>query len=189
MRGFTLVEALLTLAIGVVVGGLLLVIIVNTGGLFYRQSGKLEQGLSINDALSKIGQTVKESSAVALSYPAGPSPTYTSGAGQLVLKVPSYNSAGGIISNTFDYFVFFLDGTILRFKTFPDSQSSRSAQDQIFSTKVEGLVFKYFDSQNPPQEVIPTSAAKVRVTLKLKQKAGADTLQTIATNEANLRND
>lgn len=187
--GLTLVEALITLAIGASVGGLLLVIIVNTGGLFYKQSSKVEQGLNINDALGKIRQSVKESSSVALSYPSGPSPTYTSGATQLVLKVPSVNSAGDIIADTFDYFVFFQDATFLRLKTFPDSQSSRKSQDQIFSTKVESLLFKYLDSQNPPQEVIPNLAVKIRVTLTLKQKAGATFEQNIATSEANLRND
>lgn len=193
--GFTLVEALITLAIGTVVGVLLLVIMVNTGGLFYQQSGRLEQGLNINDALSKISSSVKESSSVAASYPPGGPPTYTSGSTQLVLKIPSISSSGDIISDTFDYFIFFSDPSTgsgqvsLRFKTFPDPQSSRKAQDQIFSTKVESLVFKYLDSQNPPQEVTPTSAVKVRVTLKLKQKAGAGIEQNIATKEANLRND
>ena len=188
-KGITLVEALITLAIATVVGTLLLIIMVNTGGIFYKQSSKLEQGLNINDALGAIGQIVKESSSVAASYPLVPPPTYTSGAKHLVLKVPSISPSGDIIESIFDYFVFFLEGGSLRFKTFPDPQSARSAQDQIFSTKVESLLFQYLDSQIPPQEVIPTSASKIKVTLKLKQKAGTGVEQNIATKEANLRND
>lgn len=187
--GLTLVEGLIALSIATVVGALLLVIMVNTGGLFYQQSSKLEQGLNINDALGAIGQTIKESSSVAASYPSVPPPNFTSGTKQLVLKVPSIDASSDIISNIFDYFVFFLDQGSLRFKTFPDPQSSRKAQDQIFSTKVESLFFQYYDSQIPPQEVTPTSASKIKVTLQLKQKAGAGIEQNIATKEANLRND
>lgn len=187
--GITLVEALITLAIATVVGALLLIIMVNTGGIFYKQSSKLEQGLNINDALSQIRQSVKLGSSVAPSYPQTPPATYTSGSQQLVLKIPSITSLGDIILDTFDYFVFLKDQNILRFKTFPNSLSSRKSQDQIFSTRVDDLLFEYFDSSTPPQSVTPTSAQKIRVTLKLKQKAGADIEQNIATSEANLRND
>lgn len=188
-KGLTLVEGLLTLGIATVVGILLVVIMVNTGGLFFKQSGKLEQGLNINDALSKIGQIIKESSSVAVSYPEGSPPTYTTGAKYLVLKIPSINLSGDVISDVFDYFVFFQDTNILRFKTFPNAQSVRGAQDQILSTKVESLLFQYLDSQIPPQEVTPISASKIKVTLQLKQKVGAGIEQNIATKEANLRND
>lgn len=186
-RGLTLVEALITLAIGTVVGGMLLVIMVNTGGLFYKESSRLQQGLNINDALSRINESVKESAGVETGYPS-PSPTYTSSATSLVLKIPSQNQQGLIIQNTFDHFVFFLDGTKLRFKIFPDSQSSRKSADQIFSTSVNSLFFQYYDGQTPPQETVPTSAAKVRVTLQLKQKAGAAFEINTATTEAKLRN-
>lgn len=188
MKGFTLVEALITLAIGIVVASFLLVIMVNTGGLFYTQSSKVEQGLNINDAMARIKQSIKGSSSVAVSYTSG-STTYTSGTQTLVLKVPSQDSSGNNISNTFDYYIFFLDGTNLRFKVFPDSQSSRKGVDQIFSTKVNTLLFQYSNSQSPPQEVMATSAVKIRVTLTLRQKAGAGFEQNIATGEANLINE
>lgn len=188
MKGVTLVEALLTLGIAVVVGALLLVIIVNTSGLFYQQSSKLEQGLSLNDALSEIRKSIRTSQAVAATYPAAGSPTYTSGATQLVLKIPSIDSSGNIIS-TSDYFVFLKDTDKLRFRTFPDSQSSRKAQDQIFTTKLDSLIFEYFDAQVPPQQVQPNLAVKIKISLSLRQKAGVGFETNVATAEANLRND
>lgn len=187
-RGLTLVEVLISMLIAVVVGGLLLVIIVNSTGLFYQQSSKVNMGLNTNDTLAQVRKIIKESNAVASSYTAG-SITYSSGVTQLVLKVPSQDATGNIISDTFDYFVFLQDQKKLIFKTFPDASSSRKAQDQIFSNLVDSLNFKYFNLANPPNEVIPQTASKVRITLTLKQKSGASYETSTATSEANLRND
>lgn len=179
-KGLTLIEVLIAIGISVAVGALLVVIIINSAGLYSKETNTLSEGLNINDALSKIRNTVKDASVVASTYIDG-STTYTSGSTQLVLKIPAVDSLNNIISNTFDYFVFFQDSNKLRFKTFPNSQSSRKPQDQIFSTSLDNLNFQYFDLSTPPSEVSPVSCAKVRISLKLKQ--------SIATSEANLRND
>ena len=187
-RGFTLLEVLIVMGISSVVGGLLLVIVFNSTGLFYQQSSKLSQGLGSNDALTRLRSTIRESSAIALSYTSG-SITYTSGPTQLVLKLSSIDASKNLIPNTFDYFVFFLDGNKLLFKSFPDAQSSRKSADQILSLNVQSVLFQYYNLQNPPQEVTPASASKIKITLTLKQKSGAYYETSIATSEANLRND
>lgn len=185
--GLTLIELLISLGIVILAGVLLLTVMVNTLGLFYKESSTRTQGLSINDALSKIRSAVKQSSGVAASFTSGV--TYTSSSAEVVLKMASVDSSDNLISNTFDYFVFFLDGNNLRFKTFPDVLSSRKAQDQIFSTNVKNLQFKYLDLQNPPMEVLPSEALKVRISLILQQKSGVDLETITATSEASLRND
>ena len=187
-KGLTLIEVLISMSIAVIVGVLLVVIIVNSAGLYSQESSKLSEGLNINDALSQVRGSIKDASAIVASYNSG-STTYTSSATQLVLKMPSIDSSNNIIANTFDYFVFFLDQNKLRFKTFTDSTSFRKNQDQIFSTSVNSLTFQYFNSANPPVEVIPISAARVKVTLTLKQKNGNVVEQKTATTEASLRND
>lgn len=176
------------MGIAAIAGVLLLVIIVNSAGLFTKQSSKVQTGLNINDSLSQVRASIKQASAVAPSYTSG-STTYTSGDNQVVLKVASIDASNNIIDLTFDYFVFFLDQNTLRFKIFPDPSSSRSAADRIFSTSVDSLVFKYYNFANPPVEVSPASASKVRITLVLKQKSGAGLEINTATSEANLRND
>lgn len=185
--GLTLIELLISLGIVILIGVLLLTIMVNTLGLFYKESSTLTQGLSINDALSKIRSAVKQSSAVVPSFTSGL--TYSSQATQLILKITSIDSSNNLIVNTFDYFVFFLDGSKLRFKTYPDVSSFRVSQDQIFSTNVKSLEFKYLDLQNPPNEVVPGTAGKVRISLVLQQKSGGDFETITATSEASLRND
>lgn len=187
-KGLTLIEILVAMGIASTVGILLLVIMVNSAGLSTKESFKVQNGLNINDALSKVRSTIKQASSVAASYTYN-STTYTTSATQLVLKVSSIDSSNNIISDTFDYFVFFLDGKILRFKIFKDSVSFRQSADQIFSTNVSNLTFRYLNSADPPVEVSPTSAAKVQIILTLMQRAGVAVETQIATSEASLRND
>lgn len=188
MRGLTLVEVLIAMGVAIVVGALLVVIIVNSAGLFYTQSSRVSQGLGANDALSKIRSSIKESNAIAASFSLGGT-TYTSSGTEIVLKIPSIDAQGNVILNTFDFVVVSQDSDKLTFKLFPDAASSRKSQDQIFSTNLDNLSFKYLDLQNPPSEVTPTAATKVRITLSLKQKSGQSFEISTATSEANLRND
>lgn len=186
--GLTLVEILVAMGIATVVGGLLLAITVNSIGVYSNQSSKVQGGLNINDALLQIRSSIKNASAVADSYTSG-STTYTTGSNQLVLTALSVDSSGNIISNMSDYFVFFQDQKLLRYKIFPNVGSSRKPVDRIFSTYVDTLNFKYFNSANPPVEVSPVGATKVKVILTLKQKVGTkDDIQT-GESEVNLRND
>lgn len=188
-RGFTLIEVLIVVGIATVVASLLVVIIANSAGLFYKESAKVGQGVGINAVLSKFRETIKEANSIATGYPPTPPATYTTSSTQIVLTVPSIDSLGNIITNVFDYHVFLKDEDKLKFRIFPDIQSSRLSADQILSSNTKEVLFQYFDSQNPPQQVAPSSAQRIRMTLHLRQKSGADYEEHIATSEASLRND
>jgi len=151
--GFTLIEILIVMGIATVAGLLLLVVIVNSAGLFTKESAKVTQGLNINDTLSKVRTTIKDARAVAGSYTDGPV-TYTTGINQLVLRVPSIDSLGNIMEGTDDYFVFFLDNTKLHLRTFPNPASFRQGSDRIFTTAADSLNFYYFNSSEPKTEEI-----------------------------------
>lgn len=187
-KGLTLVEVLIAMGIAAMVGGLLMVIITNSTGIFTKQSAKVSTGLNANDALAVIRSSIKQAGSVAALYTDG-STTYTSGEDQLVLKVSSLDSSGKNIADTYDTFVFFLDQNILRYKVFPNPLSTREPVDRIFSTAASDLHFQYFNSATPPLEVAPASAAKVKITLTLRQKAGINFETNVATSEASLRND
>lgn len=186
-RGLTLLEVLVAAGISIIVGGLLLVIMVNSAGLFTRESSKLEEGLNINDVLMQVRSNIKEASSITASY-LSEGTNYTSGPTQLILNLPSLDNSNNIISGSFDTYIYFLDTNQFRFKSFPTAVSSRKIQDQIFSTLVDSLKFQYFDSTG--QEITPTSAVKVRITITLKRKTSVNTYETnTATSEASLRND
>lgn len=188
-KGLSLVELLIVIGVMTVVGVLLMVIIVNSAGLFTKESAKLQEGLNINDILVQVRSNIKNAGSIVGSYTSG-STTYTTGTTQLILQLSSLDSSNNIIPNTFDYYVYFLDLTRLRFKTFPDAASVRKAQDQIFSNIIDSLKFQYFDPGTPPTEVTPTTARKIRMTVTLKRKTTVNSYETnIATSEGNLRND
>lgn len=187
-RGLTLIEALVAMGIAVIAGVLLLTIIVNSVGIFSKQLPKVQQGLGINDALSAVRNNIKQANAVGSGYTDGAT-TYTSGATQLVLEIPAIDSSGNIIANAVDFFIFFLDQNLLRFKIFPDPLSGRRYEDRIFSNQAESLNFQYLSNATPETEAAPSEAVKVRITVTLKQKAGAGFEVNTATTEANLRND
>ncbi|MBI4036047.1 prepilin-type N-terminal cleavage/methylation domain-containing protein [Candidatus Daviesbacteria bacterium] len=186
-KGLTLVEVLIAMGITAIVGVLLLVIIVNSAGLFTNQSSKVQMGLNSNDALVVVRSSIKQAYTVAEQYTNG-SDTYTSGSNQLVLQVPAIDSSNSVITDTYDYYIFYLDSNTLHFKVFPDSASSRKTADRIFSTSIDNLTFQYFNSAIPPREVIPTAAIRIKMTLVIKQRSGASFETNIATSEANLRN-
>lgn len=186
--GFTLIEILVAMFISVIIGGLLLVIMTNSAGLFFKESSKVGQGLNVNDALMTVRRDVKQAGSIASSY-TKESTTYNSGATQLVLKVPGIDNSGNMIQDTYDYFIYFQDNNLLSYKVFPDSLSQRKSVDQVLATSVDKIIFEYYDKSIPPNEVSPSSAAKIKVTIVLNQKAGLVSEQTVATSEANLRND
>lgn len=169
--GMTLIEVLVAMFISVIVGGLLLVIMTSSSGLFFKESSKISQGVGTNEALTILRQNIKQASSIA----------NISGPSQLVLELASYDSSGNLISNTYDEIVFLRDQNFLRFKVFPNELSQRKSVDQVLATSVDGLLFEYFNNANPPVQVTPNTAAKIKATLVLGQ--------TIATSEANLRND
>lgn len=185
MKGISLVEVLLAMAVSSIVGLFLFAILVNNTGVFYNQSSKVEQGLKINDSLSTIRTAVKSSNAIAQEYPPG-SPTYTSGSSQLVLRFSSLDSSGSVIQNTYDYAVFFVENQKLLYKVFPNASSTRPPSDQLLALNVDSIAFKYYDTLG--QEVIPSTAAKVLVSVTLKTKAGNSFQTQTATTEAYLRN-
>lgn len=188
-NGFTLVEVLVSMGIATVVASLLVVIIANSAGLFYKQSAKVGQGVGVNDALSKFRETVKEANSIAAGYPKATPYTYTTSPTQIVLTIPAIDNLGNIISDVFDYYVFTKQEDKLKFMVFPDIQSFRKSADWILSSNVKEVLFQYFNSQNPPGEVAPTTATRVKMVITLRQKSGADFEQSIATSEASLRND
>ena len=176
------------MGIAVVIGGMLVAIIINSAGLYSKESSKLSEGLNTNNILSTIRATIKQSSGIIASQSLG-GVSYTTGSTKIVLKLSSIDTSNNLIENTYDYFIFYSDTNKLRLKTFPDGQSSRKSQDQIFSTSVNNLTFQYFNSANPPVEVIPNLATTVRLTLSLKQNNGPLVEVKTSTSEARLRND
>ena len=184
--GLTLVETTIAVGISAVIGVLLLSLLVNNTGLFYSQTSKVQQGVGANDALNTFRSNTRSAVSVVNSYTDG-STSFVSSSNVLVIKLLSVNASGNLIANTYDYFVYHSVGGIFYQRVFADVLSDRKSGGQVLASNVKAIFFEYFNVTD--QEVIPTSAAKVRLTLTLQQKIGLDLQTNIATSEASFRND
>ncbi len=75
-KGFTLMELLIVMGLTTVISLFLVGIMINSTGVFYKESSTLQQGLNINDALSKILESIRQASSISNSYIDGTT-TYT----------------------------------------------------------------------------------------------------------------
>ena len=94
MKGFTLVEMIIVMSLTVIVSGMLAAILINNTELVYKETSRVSQGLDLNDALVNLKSYIRQAQIVAVSYPEGPSPTYTSSSTQLVLKFSPLHQRG-----------------------------------------------------------------------------------------------
>lgn len=186
-KGFSLLEVLIFVALFSVTAIILVTILINNSELVYKQSSRVSQGLEINDTLSNVKNSIRQASAVSVSYPEGPSPSYTSSPSELVLKLASLDSNNEIIQNTFDYIVYIKSQERIKFLVFPNALSSRKVSNSILAKNVDTLVFDYYSSAG--SIISPKLASKVKVSILLKQKAGSGYEKNVATAEADLRND
>ncbi len=185
--GFTLVETLVASGVALIVGTLLVGILVNHSGLSYKENALVNEGLSLNDAMGKIDNNIRESAAVAIGYPES-TPTYTTGNSVLVLKLPALSSSG-TIENVYDYAVIAADITqpkVLRLQIFPDSQSIRQPANTVLTTLLNSVTFNYLDRNG--NSVTPADAFKVSVNLSVLSQTGSIGSSRSSVSTTSLRN-
>lgn len=188
-KGISLPEILLGTVIAAVLGGILVNLLISTNALFFDQSIKLKQGLSLNQASKEITTLIKSSAGISSQYPPAGTADYTTNANTLVLKLPSVNQSGEVIEQVFDYAVLSKDPgspKILRKKIFVDQVSYRNAEDKVLSTVLEDLTFVYLDSSN--LSVSPAEAVRINFTIDLSENSNASENKSSSSGTANLKN-
>lgn len=185
-RGFTLVEMIITLTLTAVIGVVLVVVLVNSLSLQTTQSVRVSQGLGINNALSGISSWVRRAAGVSLGYPSVIPFTYTTSADTLVLKIPSLDATGAVISDVYDYAVFVVESSKFKEKIFPNALSTRQQSDKILTDNVASIIFSFQNTAG--QSVAPDLASVVTVTINLSQKASYSNEENTGTSKMRLRN-
>lgn len=186
-NGFTLLEVVLVAGLAIIVGTLLITILVQNNGFYYKQNSIIAEGLSLNDAMRGMDTYIRQAVAVASTYIDGTT-SYTSDGQTLVLKLPSLNSEE-IIENTYDFVVITKDSekpNVLRLRVFPDVLSSRKGENLVLTTLVESYNFKYLDKAG--NEVPPPSAVAVENTLSVLSKTGSIQSNRTSSSIVTLRN-
>lgn len=186
-EGFTLVEVLIASAIALIIGLFLVNILVNNNGVFYKQNAIVNEGLSLNDALSEINKNILQAVNVAVSYPQD-SPIYISDSHTLILKLPGLG-AEGVLSDIYDYVVIIKDpdkNNILRKKVFPDPASIRKSEDLVLTTILDSINFGYLNKSG--EAVNPQTATSVNTTLSVRSNYGSINSARSASASTTLKN-
>lgn len=185
-KGFTLVEMVIAVAVAAIAGTLLIQLLIQSNGLFYQQTAKVNQGLKLNDTTLQIEADVKSAAAIAASYL-----SFTTSSSTLVLKIPSLDASGNVIDQNYDFLVIYKDSTnpkILRRRIFPSAPPSlRGSLNQVLLTNLSDITFLYYDKNGAI--VSPTAAAKINFTLNASTPIGLNNQQASASGEVSLRND
>lgn len=180
-RAFTLVETLIVVAFSVSVV-VALVLLVYT----FNKTAAYEQALAQSSGSASAVMREIES----LTFPADAvlgthtfsSATYTSTSTSLVLEIPSIDSSGNIIANTYDYAAFYLVGTTSAYRLLEANASSkRVTGTKQLSATIRALTFTY---NNADFTKISTTTVDVQTQALVKQ----DILSNHRREQIRLRN-
>lgn len=186
-KGWSLLEVLVGVVILGIGGTVLVGTMISSNDVFISQNAQVNQGLSINQTAAKIEETIKASAGVSPQFPAIGNAVYTSGNNVLILKIPGINQNGQIIDSVFDYVVWHADSgnsKILRKEIFVTSPSTRNTENQVLSTSLKNLQFRYFDVNN--NIVAPAQAVRVGFIVNLLE--GGSSQESSVSGTTNIKN-
>lgn len=162
LKGFTLIEAIVYLAIASIILVIITQIFISQSQIYDTETSRVDIDLYAKQALNRIvTNSVSALGVVATQAISGD--TYTASSSTLILKLPAIDLNQNLISNKYDYVVFYLeptDQTKLYLKMDADPSSSRQDAATLLATFVESLNFRY----NMP---VIAEANKVEISLNL----------------------
>lgn len=141
-QGFTLIETLIVIVLSasMMVALSLLINSFNTAYTYERASAL--SASSARSVLSEAESLTLSASHVIQSH-TFQSTTYTSSSEVLVLEIPSIDSSGNIIPSTYDYAVFYTNGTYAYRLLMTDAASNRASGTKQLSDTISSLTFSY----------------------------------------------
>jgi len=149
-RGFSIIEISIAVIIISILSIIIAKIFIAHSDLSSREQTSWEIQFNNSLAQTKIKDSILEATKVMMTKTINAT-SYTSGANTLILELPSIDTAGDIISEKYDYTVFYLnpsDETQLLTSLEADGASSRtSSSDRTIAHFIAGIIFRY----NAPQ--------------------------------------
>jgi len=141
-HGMALVEALVVLAVFLLISAAMLGLYVQHGRLYSLGQAQFETVSSARGALNGISAYTVQARRVVTSTVIA-SIVYTTGTSTLALELPAINGSGDIINGVFDYVVFYGSGDTLQRILAPNAASARVGATRLLADNVTGLVFSY----------------------------------------------
>ena len=179
-QGFTLIE----MVVGIGVISILIFALLNLylayGSLYTFQNAKLTTIAEGRVTMSDFTLFTIQAHRVIGSF-TFTTTTYYSGTSTVILQIPAMTSGGSIISNVWDYVVFYTSGANLYRKTQADEASSRTSGTKLLTSNLQSLIFAYDNADL-------TLAQKVSIDLNLQKQDVKYTAASHLTEQLILRN-
>ncbi len=153
MKGFTLIETVIVIAFSAVMMLAIAVLAFNFNKISLYNQASIKSSGSASALIREIEDLVFSASEVLASHTFSGS-VYSSSQGVLVLEIPSVDVSGNVISNTYDYAVFYVTGTNAYRILETNALSSRSSGTKILSTTISALTFSYNGADMPSTNIV-----------------------------------
>jgi prepilin-type N-terminal cleavage/methylation domain-containing protein len=172
-QGFTLVEMVVVIGISSVLMVALAFMIFNFGTTYTYEQRAAQSARSASIVLRELESLVTPADQVLAThvFAAG---TYSSGSNVLVVEIPSIDSNGSTVSNTYDYAAFYVSGANAYRLLEPDVLSSRQGGTKLLSATISSLGFTY---DNADFTLVTTVTADVQTQVQVKQATASDRQQ------------
>ncbi len=188
---FTLVETMFASVIGILVLGMVMILYVGVQHSMTVGVALAEINADARLAMDRIVRDARWATQLETSRTLNGT-TYITGNNQFVIKIPSINSSGDIIANTYDYVIYALDPsdlTQLKKIIDPNASSSRTSLNQViakninsFSLSSAGIGLSSIGSLSS------VKAVEVAISVNKQPLVGRTITQSLA-SEVEIRND
>lgn len=178
--GFTLLEAIVVIAISTV----MLIVLVDLYRAYSRMYGYQKAAADTAGSATVIANELQEwvlQSKGILASGIFSGATYTTDSDTLVLSIPSVDSLGNTLTNTYDLVIFYTSGTNVYRILSPNAASSRVANTKTLTTTLASLSFTYNNASIPLANLITTD-------IRMQSTEGASSAQYQLTQKLYLRN-
>ncbi len=179
-RGYTLVEMVLVIAIFILLGLALMNMSLYYNNFFNVQTASVDVAGSARDIMTDMQSSLLQADAVASSHTYAGT-TYTSSSTALVLQLPSIDNSGNIISNTYDYYIYYASSTNAYRIIDANGSSVRISGKKRMSDVLNSMTFTYNGSPI-------TASTKIVVDLITQTTVKQQTIQTHLDQTIYLRN-
>ncbi|GAC1413688.1 MAG: hypothetical protein NVSMB66_6100 [Candidatus Doudnabacteria bacterium] len=179
-KGFTLIEIIIVMALLITVIGGVLELFISHNKIFSYQNALIKASGSARTTMNEISQDALQSYRIVGSQTVNGT-SYTSGASTVIFQIPSFNASGTVISNTYDYAVFSLNGNTLNEDFQAGTGSVRPTVTKTLSTSVTAFNISYDNASWP-------LVKKVTVGLTTSEVSRTETITQRLVEQYKLRN-
>lgn len=145
MRAFTLVETVIVVALSAITLIVLGFLIYNFNKVSVYQQISAQSSSSASALMREIESLTLPADAVLQTHTFS-SVTYASSPTALVLEIPSIDSFGNVVANTYDYAVFYATSTNAYRLLETNALSKRASGTKRLSSTISSLAFTYNDT-------------------------------------------